>query len=401
MDRDEDVRRLLLDAVPDLRAPSDRLGRIAAKVRRRRLAREAIAGTACLLLIAGVVAALRPGGGPVTQQIPPLASSATKETTAPTPTDAPASTRPAPSKGASVPGVSFVAARIPAGWDGTGDLRVTTTGQLPGAGGVGAFRQVCQYSHMAAEDPVISPGARLASPLMVYAGNTGAGASSTAQTIANGGNSTCWGGIADRSAYWTTALIDTRTGTPLAPTEFSIRYSANYPRRDQVQTMPAGLKLVSDQATWGCWDGTLTTYTRPPACPSGAPLVLNIWFPRCWDGTHLDSPDHRSHVTYPPYPPGSPCPADHPVPIPQLEYHVLYQAPADSAWRLSNDTSGADGRSASSRAEGADVVGYAGFLEGWQPQIRQAWTDDCIRKAVTCESHMLGDGRVIDGKDDI
>jgi hypothetical protein len=47
------------------------------------------------------------------------------------------------------------------------------------------------------------------------------------------------------------------------------------------------------------------------------------------------------------------------------------------------------------------VVGYAGFFEGWQPQIRQAWTDDCIRKAVTCESHMLGDGRVIDGKGDI
>jgi hypothetical protein len=79
------------------------------------------------------------------------------------------------------------------------------------------------------------------------------------------------------------------------------------------------------------------------------------------------------------------------VPIPQLEYHVLYQGPADGAWRLSNDTS----------AAGADVVGYAGFLEGWQPQIRQAWTDNCIRKAVTCESHMLGDGRVIDRKGDV
>jgi hypothetical protein len=255
-----------------------------------------------------------------------------------TATATPASSKPAPANAS--PGVSFVTARIPAGWEGTGDLRVTTTGQLPGAG-VGAFRQVCQYSHMAAEDPVISPAARLASPLMVYAGNTDAGASSTAQTIANAGNSTCWGGIGDRSAYWTTALIDTRTGTPLAPTEFSIRYSANYPRRDQVQAMPAGLKLVSDQATWGCWDGTLTTYARPPTCAAGAPLVLNLWFPRCCDGVHLDSPDHRSHVTYPPNPPGTPCPADHPVPIPQLEYHVLYQAPADSAWRLSNDTTAA------------------------------------------------------------
>lgn len=85
-----------------------------------------------------------------------------------------------------------MAARIPTGWQGSGDLRVRTTGQVPGAGGVGAFRQVCQYSHMAPEDPVIFPGTPLTSPLMVYPGNSGAG-----------------------------ALIDTRTGTPLAPTEFN------------------------------------------------------------------------------------------------------------------------------------------------------------------------------------
>ena len=392
VDRDDHVRRLLLDAVPELRAPEDRLARVAAKVRGRRVMKSALTAAGCLLVVAGVFAALRTGDGPQRAEIPPLASPDTPASVETTTTAAtPASSRPALSNGTTVtrpPGVSYVAARIPAGWDGSGDLRVSTTGQLPGAGGVGAFRQVCQYSHMAPEDPVISPGARLASPLMVYAGNTGAGASSTAQTIANSGNSTCWGGIADRSAYWTTALLDTRSGTPLAPNEFSIRYSANYPRRDLVQPMPAGLKLVSDQATWGCWDGTLTTYPRLPNCPAGSQIALNIWFPRCWDGTHLDSPDHRSHVTYPA---GSTCPADHPVPIPQLEYHVLYQGPADGAWRLSNDTS----------PGGADVVGYAGFLEGWQAQIRQAWTDNCIRKAVTCESHMLGDGRVIDGKGDV
>jgi hypothetical protein len=221
---------------------------------------------------------------------------------------------------------------------------------------------------------------------MVFAGNTLAGGASTAASIAASGNSTCWGGTADRSAYWTTALIDTRTGTPVAPTEFSIRYSANYPRPDQVQPMPAGLRLLSNQATWGCWDGTTTTYDRPPMCPAGAPLVLNIWFPRCWDGQHLDSPDHRSHVVYPL---GSSCPADHPVPIPQLEYHVLYAGPASATWRLSNDPSG------------GPVVGDAGFFDGWVPAIRQTWTDDCLRAAQTCESHVLGDGRVLDGTGDL
>jgi hypothetical protein len=54
---------------------------------------------------------------------------------------------------------------------------------------------------------------------MVYAGNTATGASSTAATILSSGNSMCWGGIADRGAHCTNALIDTRTGTPPVPTE--------------------------------------------------------------------------------------------------------------------------------------------------------------------------------------
>ena len=389
MDPDEGLRRLLLDGVPDLRAPQDRMARLGALVRRRRR-RQVLGAAALVLLVLGGAAVLfGPGGGPAPVGVPPLASST--PIVPPSTTSPPVPSPTAPSGVSTVarpPGVAYVAARIPTGWQGSGDLRVRTTGQVPGAGGVGAFRQVCQYSHMAPEDPVIFPGTPLASPLMVYAGNTGAGASSTAATIANSGNSTCWGGVADRSAYWTSALIDTRTGTPVAPTEFSIRYSANYPRRDQVQTMPAGLRLLSNQATWGCWDGTLTTYDRPPTCPPGAPLVLNIWFPRCWDGARLDSPDHRSHVTYPA---GQLCPADHPVPIPQLEYHVLYAGPADAAWRLSNDTS----------AAGTPVAGYGGFLEGWLPSVRQAWTDDCVRTAATCESHLLGDGRVADGKGDV
>jgi hypothetical protein len=280
-----------------------------------------------------------------------------------------------------------VASKIPAGWAGVDNERVTRTGALPSSNGVGAFRQVCQYSHMAPADPISARP----SPLMVFAGNTDTGKDSTAASIAGSGNSTCWGGTADRSAYWTHALIDVRSGTPLAPFEFSVRYSANTADASTVQAMPAGLRLLSDQATWGCWDGTTTTYDRPHACPPGKMLVLNIWFPRCWNGTQLDSPDHRAHLAYP-LP--NACPASHPVKIPQLEYHVLYPAPADGdlgAWRLSNDTS----------AGGAPIVGYGGYFEGWVPGVRQAWTDGCVRKPTTCEGHLLGDGRVIEGKGDL
>ncbi len=33
-----------------------------------------------------------------------------------------------------------------------------------------------------------------------------------------------------------------------------------------------------------------------PICAPTAELVRQVTFPDCWDGKHLDSPDHKSHV---------------------------------------------------------------------------------------------------------
>ncbi|KAK6948768.1 hypothetical protein Daesc_010539 [Daldinia eschscholtzii] len=47
----------------------------------------------------------------------------------------------------------------------------------------------------------------------------------------------------------------------------------------------------------------------------------------CWDGVNLDSPDHASHVSYPEsgtFEEGGPCPASHPVKIPQLFYEIVW-----------------------------------------------------------------------------
>jgi hypothetical protein len=52
---------------------------------------------------------------------------------------------------------------------------------------------------------------------------------------------------------------------------------------------------------------------------------------RCWDGVNLDSPDHRSHVAYPEsgsFESGGPCPASHPVHIPQILYEVAWDTRA-------------------------------------------------------------------------
>ena len=44
--------------------------------------------------------------------------------------------------------------------------------------------------------------------------------------------------------------------------------------------------------------GIYDTRTFPAGpCPYG--LRINNFFPTCWDGVNLDSPDHKSHVAYP------------------------------------------------------------------------------------------------------
>jgi hypothetical protein len=48
---------------------------------------------------------------------------------------------------------------------------------------------------------------------------------------------------------------------------------------------------------------------------------------RCWNGKDLDSPNHKDHVAYPmsgSFESGGPCPASHPIKMPQLMYEVMW-----------------------------------------------------------------------------
>jgi len=68
------------------------------------------------------------------------------------------------------------------------------------------------------------------------------------------------------------------------------------------------------------------TQTLPPqACPGG--IRTTITFPTCWDGKNIDSPDHRSHITYPKtgtFESTGVCPDSHPVRLPQVMYEVMW-----------------------------------------------------------------------------
>ncbi|KAK0750781.1 hypothetical protein B0T18DRAFT_425536 [Schizothecium vesticola] len=63
---------------------------------------------------------------------------------------------------------------------------------------------------------------------------------------------------------------------------------------------------------------------------------VTVTFPSCWDGKNTDSPDHKSHISYPAsgtFESGGACPKTHPVKIPQVMYEIMYDTtPFHNDW---------------------------------------------------------------------
>ncbi|KAH8900644.1 hypothetical protein GQ53DRAFT_835597 [Thozetella sp. PMI_491] len=72
---------------------------------------------------------------------------------------------------------------------------------------------------------------------------------------------------------------------------------------------------------------TVAFPTQP--CPAG--IMANHRFPTCWDGVHLDTPNHQDHVAYPTsgtFESGGPCPSTHPVKLPQILLETVWDTRA-------------------------------------------------------------------------
>lgn len=64
-----------------------------------------------------------------------------------------------------------------------------------------------------------------------------------------------------------------------------------------------------------------------PTTACGGGWRVTVTFPSCWDGKNTDSANHMSHVSYPAsgtFESDGPCPATHPVKIPQVMYETIY-----------------------------------------------------------------------------
>ncbi len=360
-------------------------------------------------LLVPIVEMTKPAPPPV-PATPPDAGAATPTpvvaavpaTPAPAP-NSPADPVPAPVKSTltnTVPAIDT--AKIPLGSSGFSTDQLAPTTELPGpSDGTGAFRTVCDFSHMGFDDPIVFPGQPGRSHLHAFFGNTSTDANSTPASIANTGNSTCRGGTVNRTGYWAPAMIDTKDGTPIKPHSLIVYYKTGYTLSPaKIQPLPAGLRMIAGDPTnaapvsgsparFTCIDAKTgngpTTPNIPTSCAVGNVVWMTVIFPQCWDGVNLDSPDHRSHMAYSV---GNSCPASHPVAMPEITTNVLYtvtEANSTQRWRLSSD-------SYDSKLP-AGYSSHADWFNGWRPEIMSAFVKNCDQAAKDCHAHLLGNGQ--------
>jgi hypothetical protein len=290
------------------------------------------------------------------------------------------------------------ATRIPAPAAGFATERINSTSNPSrSSDGTGNFRTVCDFSHMAFDDPIVYPGQPGRSHLHTFFGNTGTNGNSTVASIANTGNSTCRGGTVNRSSYWVPSVIDTRTGTPIKPTTSNFYYKNGAINPALIQPVPLGLRMIAGDAKMDRPDGAHVMNCNGeygpqegkamPVCPAGSQVWQAIDFPQCWDGVNLDSPDHKSHMAFPVR---NACPASHPVALPSISFIIIYPVTSSDdtrRWRLSSDNY--------STSLPGGYSYHADWFNGWRPDVKDQWTRNCINPGNDCDSHMLGNGQGI------
>ena len=208
-----------------------------------------------------------------------------------------------------------------------------TTAATSQPGVNGSFRVEYKLSHRAQVDPIVAPGTTSAHMHDFFGNGSTAATSTYASMQAASSNCTEPG---DTAGYWSPTLV-APNGTYVDP-ERSIFYYRNRPY-DYGTTVAFPVR----SSAWS-WAGRLPTRTgratarATSVCPParltispdrgpGGKIKLHVFFPSCWDGVHLHSPDHRSHVVFGLDEDGGvdttdpdTCPASHPIKVPQLDF---------------------------------------------------------------------------------
>jgi hypothetical protein len=232
----------------------------------------------------------------------------------------------------------------------------------------------CAFSHMAMDDPIVYPRQPGASHDHSFVGNTTTNAFSTLRTL-RAGSSTCKRD-GETAAYWMpTLLLDGQMVTPAGATIYYRRKTLA-----PLRAFPAGFKMVAGNRAasspqdmqityWNCGAASsVPASTEVPTCPDtrGQSLRLHVNFPSCWDGKHLDSANHQSHVAYPTR---GACPATHPVALPAISLIYRYPITGGSGVALSS---------------GGRYSAHADFFNAWRQGTLTSLVNGCLNALRHC-----------------
>jgi hypothetical protein len=123
-------------------------------------------------------------------------------------------------------------------------------------------------------------------------------------------------------------------------------------------------------------------------CSAGQRIDMAQSTPECWDGVHLDTADHRSHLVFLDRDKNSGkefCPSTHPYLLPRLTFQRIFTIRPDdltATWRLSSDMPG----------DAPGSMAHADYMMAWNDQTMDRWMSACINKLLTCSDGDLGDG---------
>lgn len=243
----------------------------------------------------------------------------------------------------------------------------------------GVIKSVCSYSHSAADDPIVKPGQPGASHSHDFFGSPTVNAFTTLETL-KAGDTTCNFGE-DRSGYWIPTL--SRNGVAVRSSEIAAYYTANGADPASLQPYPEGLRLVAGDSmattaqslgvtAWRC----IGADTQPtgsyassiPTCAASDSLQLSVHFPECWDGTNLDSVNHKSHLAYLAGAAAT-CPGSHPVLVPSLTIFALYPIAGGSDVTLSS---------------GGQYSAHGDFFNAWEPARLADLVSGCLVSNMAC-----------------
>ncbi|MEV8515811.1 DUF1996 domain-containing protein [Dactylosporangium sp. NPDC051484] len=229
------------------------------------------------------------------------------------------------------------------------------------------------------DDPIVFFGLPGASHSHTFMGNTTTNANTTLASLQAGGTACITPG--DKSAYWMPTLLNGDQAVQPIGRQV-IYYKSGVIDYRSVRPFPAGLRYVVGSpsstldefknhpgAVEGFECGDITKQWDIPAnCVAGTQLNVRFQAPSCWDGLHLDTPDHKSHMAYPVV---GVCPPDHPVAVPMIEFKM--------AWPVSGDMSNVHFSS------GRGYSFHYDFYNAWDAPTLKALSDHCINGGLQCD----------------